>query len=151
MSSPGNTARDKVPVTTADQIPLLQAMVTCLLSPSHNVSRSCCVPYAQYISRKTWECDFPSETTKALPKRKAQHCVNVGAKEWASLDQQQVRQCWCSGSLCELKFFPEANVALTGFAQEAGIQTGNMLGNNVRAVPQRWRFVPTLDYNVNLS
>lgn len=48
-------------------------------------------------------------------------------------------------------FFPEANVALTGFAQEAGIQTRNMLGNNVRAVPQRWRFVPTLDYNVNLS
>lgn len=40
MSSPGNTARDKVPVTTADQIPLLQAMGT--------GSHACCLRLIMY-------------------------------------------------------------------------------------------------------
>lgn len=73
-----------------------------MLSASLDLSRSCFVPQAQYISTKTWEHDLPSETTKALTNRKAWRCANQGAKKWASLDQQQVRQCCFWGSLCEL-------------------------------------------------
>lgn len=76
------------------------------LSP--DVSRSCRVsPTPSTFPQKAWEHDFPSETTKDLNSRIAQSCAHEGAKEWASLDQRQVGQCWFWGSLCALciRFF----------------------------------------------
>lgn len=89
--------------------PLLPAMVMasracfCLLMcPGAAVC-----PTPSTFPQKAWEHDFPSETTKDLNSRIAQSCVHEGAKEWASLDQRQVGQCWFWGSLCALciRFF----------------------------------------------